>query len=379
MRSDRLARIVLAAACVAAAACSEPVSYIKLSLQTSMPAPIRDVVNILVVVTNQTNGHVRTLTYPAHNAMIDMVTVNTLSVDFTSSETGNIKFDVDALNNLGCSMGHGTVTHEIVKGNVTDATVYLLAQLICPNPDAGTPDGGSEGGVVLPGCDVVNPQSTDPSVITCGATQTCQVCGFSTDPEPRNVCVPGGTGGPGTACVTNADCEPGTQCFNYMNGTSSGCPVKLCLRFCNGNADCAAFGAGGGGPGSFCEGPVMCPTVLTSYHTCTFNCDPRAAAAANGGGCPTGLVCVMPASMDQVDCACREPTRTKTEGQACTQATDCAPGLICNRNGTTQTCRPICRCNANSSNACTNTTNDCPTAGTTCRAVTNNTVYGICL
>ena len=56
--------------------------------------------------------------------------------------------------------------------------------------------------------------------------------------------------------------------------------MSLCLRFCNGNADCAAFGAGGGGPGSFCEGPVMCPTFLTAYHTCTFNCDPRAAAAA---------------------------------------------------------------------------------------------------
>jgi hypothetical protein len=33
----------------------------------------------------------------------------------------------------------------------------------------------------------------------------------------------------------------------------------------------------------------------------------------------------MPPSMDQVDCGCREPTRTKTEGQTCTQAADCAP------------------------------------------------------
>ena len=31
---------------------------------------------------------------------------------------------------------------------------------------------------------------------------------------------PGGTGAPGTACNTNADCQPGTQCFNY---TSTGC------------------------------------------------------------------------------------------------------------------------------------------------------------
>jgi hypothetical protein len=85
--------------------------------------------------------------------------------------------------------------------------------------------------------------------------------------------------------------QPGTQCFNYAN---TGCDVKVCLRFCNGNADCAAFGAGGGGPGSVCEGPVMCPDFLTAYHTCTFNCDPRAMAAAAGGGCPNGLACVMP-------------------------------------------------------------------------------------
>jgi hypothetical protein len=225
----------------------------------------------------------------------------------------------------------------------------------------------------------VNPQSVGANVTTCGATQTCQVCGFPTDTSPRNVCVAGGTGAPGTTCATNADCQPGTQCFNYMTGTNSGCNVKLCLRFCNSDAECTAVGAGGPGPGSFCEGPVMCPTVLTAYHTCTFNCDPRAAMAASGGGCPTGLVCVMPAAMDQVDCACREPTRTKTEGQDCTQAADCAPGLICNRMGATQTCRPICRCDANASQACTATVNDCPTAGTTCRAVTNNTRYGICL
>ena len=101
--------MALGAACVAAAACSEPASYIKLSLQTSMPAPITDVVNIQVMVTNQTTGQVRPLTYPAHNATIDMVTLNTLSVDFSSSETGNIKFDVDALNNIGLLDGprHG--------------------------------------------------------------------------------------------------------------------------------------------------------------------------------------------------------------------------------------------------------------------------------
>ena len=87
----------------------------------------------------------------------------------------------------------------------------------------------------------------------------------------------------------------------------------------------------------------------------------------------------MPAAMDQVDCACPEATRTKLEGEACTQAADCAPGLICNQMSGTKTCRAICRCDANAAGACTATANDCPKAGTTCRAVTNNTIYGICL
>ena len=379
MRSDRLAATVVAGLCFAATGCSEPKSYVMLSLQTSMPAPITNVINIQVVVTDMLTNEARPpLTYDAGGAMIDQVTVNTLSVGFGSNETGTFKFDVDALNNAGCSIGHGSVTRDIVKGNVAKATVYLVAGTTCSNVDGGAPDGG-EGGVVLPGCDVVNPQSTDPSVTTCAAGQVCQVCGFSTDPSPRNVCVAGGTRAAGMACDTNADCQPGTQCFDYMLGTNAGCAVKLCLAFCNDNAGCATFGASGTGPGSFCQGPVMCPTVLTSYHTCTFNCDPRAAAAATRGGCPTGLICVMPGAMDQVDCACREPTRTKTEGQDCTQAADCAPGLICNRMGATQTCRPICRCDANASSVCTATPNDCPTAGTTCHAVTNATRYGICL
>ena len=124
----------------------------------------------------------------------------------------------------------------------------------------------------------------------------------------------------------------------------------------------------------------MCPAFLTAYHTCTFNCDPRATAAASGGGCPTGLTCLMPGAMDQVDCGCAGTTRTRREGDACTSAADCMPGLICNQMTGTKTCRPICRCDANASGTCTATgSNDCPTAGTTCHAVTNNTIYGICL
>jgi hypothetical protein len=359
---------------LAAGGCSDaPVSFIVLTLQSATVTPISGVQTIRVGVSKGTT-QMRTLTYDGKGATIDQVTANTLSVGFSSDERGTINFDVDVMNGAGCIIGHGMAEKAITPGGIANATVSLAAGTVCIS-DGGVPDGGPEGGV-LPGCDPVNPQSAATGTM-CTATQTCQVdCMPPSGAPPRNECTAGGSGAPGTTCNTNADCQPGTQCFNYA---VTGCATKLCLRFCNTNDDCAAFGAGGGGPGSFCEGPVMCPTFLTAYHTCTFNCDPRAAAASTRGGCPGALVCVMPGSMDQVDCACPEATRTKLENQACTTSADCAPGLLCNLMGTTRVCRPICRCNANSAGACTAMANDCPTSGTSCQPLTNNTIYGICL
>jgi hypothetical protein len=378
MRSERLAAAALAAALLLGAGCSPPESFIVLNLRSMTATPITGVANIQVAVSKGTT-QMRTLVYPASagNMTIDQsAPAKTLSVEFSGGETGEIGFVVDALNSAGCSIGHGTASRQIRKGGVAFADVSLAASMNC-SLDGGVPD-APEGGV-LPGCDPVNPQSTAATVTTCAATQTCQVdCAPPMNAPARNECIAGGTGGPGTPCTTNANCQPGTQCFNYMTSATSGCAVKLCLRFCNSDADCTSFGMGGGGPGSFCQGPVMCPTFLTAYRTCTFNCDPRAAAAATRGGCPGTLACVMPGDMDQVDCGCPEPTRTKGEGLACASAAECAPGFVCNRMGGTQTCRPICRCNANASGLCT-AANDCPTTGTTCRAVTNNTIYGICL
>lgn len=384
MRSERVVAAMFAAGLMLGAACSEPESFIVLSLQTAGTTPIDNVGQIQVKVVG---SRTRTLLYDAHGMSINKTEKKTLSVGFSHGETGSVTFTVDLLNNIGCSIGTGTVTQDIKKGSWVEAIVSLTAltpQPGCQNTDGGTPE--VPPGSTLPGCDPVNPQQadagtvdggSDSGVLSCSSTQTCQVdCTPPNNAAPRNECVPGGTGGPGATCNTNMDCQPGTQCFNYA---STGCAVKVCLRFCNTVADCAAFGATGAGPGSFCEGPVMCPAFLTSYHTCTFNCDPRAMAASTRGGCPTGLACVMPAAMDQVDCACPEATRTKQEGEACTQAADCAPGLICNQMSGTKTCRAICRCNASAAGACTATPNDCPKANTTCRAVTNNTIYGICL
>jgi hypothetical protein len=373
MRSERHLAAAVASALLIAAGCSSPESYIVLTLHSMTATPIGSVANIEVDVTN---GIVtaRTLTYAAHDMTIDQ-TNKTLSVGFSGSETGSVTLNVKALDSAGCTIGTGGVQQQIKKGGVAFATVSLAAAMDCTRADGGAPD--VQDGSSLPGCDPVNPQAMAAGITTCTATQTCQVdCTPPDAGAPRNECITGGSGPAGTICNSNADCQPGTQCFNYAN---TGCNVKVCLRFCSGDPDCAPVGASGAGPGSFCQGPVMCPTFLTAYHTCTFNCDPRAAAAAGRGGCPMGLACVMPGSMDEVDCACPEATRTKAEGATCTSAADCATGLICNRMSGNLTCRPICRCDANASGACTATTNDCPTAGTTCHAVTNNKIYGICL
>ncbi|HMF44566.1 MAG TPA: hypothetical protein VKQ32_28020 [Polyangia bacterium] len=375
MPSSRLPAAALAGALLIVAGCSNPDSFVVLSLRSATPAAITGIVTIQVDVSSATIP-TRSLFYQTKDMMmIDEVTERTLSVGFSGNESGTVTFVVTARDGANCSLGSDSTRVQIVKGGVAHGGVSLGGSLDCTGVDAGTPD--APVGTPLPGCDPVSPQNppaNDGGVATCTATQTCQVDCTPDAGMPRNECITGGTGKAGTTCTKNADCEPGTQCFNYSN---TGCSVGLCLRFCNNDTDCTPVGAGGGGPGSFCQGPVMCPTFLTAYHTCTFNCDPRATAAATKGGCPGGLACVMPGDHDQVDCACPQATRIKTEGMTCTSAADCAPGLICNRMNNVLTCRAICRCDANA-NVCT-APNDCPTTGTSCKALTNNTIYGVCL
>ncbi len=197
--------------------------------------------------------------------------------------------------------------------------------------------------------------------------QSCEV-----DCQTRSsVCATAGDSPPGGSCSGTAACAPGAQCFDY---SSLGCTgAQICLRFCASDSDCAALGDAGVGPGSFCRNPVACGGVTTAYRTCTFSCDPTAAAsAASRTGCPGGLACVIPSSMDHVDCTCPESTRTGKENAACTSTAECAPGFLCQ-----QTCRAVCRCDAKSG-ACT-AANDCPTSGTTCTPVPYQTLYGVCL
>jgi hypothetical protein len=363
MRFERL-RLTLVAVLLAApalSACSSGSrSFIVLTLKTS-GAAIPNVKQVVVKLVKEA-GATDELTYPA-DITIDASGSNTLSVSFSEGETGRIDFDVEARNGT-CLLGQGIAHQTITPKGIASVDVALTPAAGC-NSDGGVdgpPEGGVPEGGVFEGCDLVSPACTD--------GQTCQVnCKAN-----RNECTRGGNGEPGAVCTGNADCKPGTQCFDYG---MLGCNVKVCLRFCNNGGDCATFGAGGGGPGSLCEGPILCPGFETAYHTCTFNCDPRLAAAPTRGGCPTTLACVALAGMDQVDCTCAGPTRTKNIGDSCTPGgADCKAGLVCNRMGSTTTCRAICRCDL-ANGSCT-AANDCP-GGTTCQPVTNSTLFGVCL
>jgi hypothetical protein len=331
-----------------------------LTLQAHNPPPINGVTDVVVTAFKGTTL-MKALTYtPAAPFDLAQTSTNeTLSVSFTDGVVGTVTLEVEARNAAGCTIGLGVVDANIKKGGRVDVTVPLDAENDCSHLDGGGGDGAAGG--TFPGCDPVPP--------TCAAGDTCQVnCSTS-----RAECTLGGTGAPGTACLHNSDCSPGSQCFDY---SLTGCPVQLCLRFCDSAAQCAPASDGGVGPGSVCAGPVQCKGAATGYHTCTFSCDPRNAAVAAGGtGCPAGLACLVVGSMDQVDCACPEATRTKHEGETCSGSADCAPGLICLLGS--QTCRAICRCDAQSFN-CTANAGDCP-SGTRCSALTNDTIYGVCL
>ena len=354
MRSSLLWMLAILLA-AAGLACSSPQSYIVLLLESSS-TPIADVAQITVAVSQGTTA-METLTYPASSLGLVIkgdanvgTDVGTLSVSFSGNQAGDIRFVVTALDARGCAIGGGAALISIIKGATNEGIVFLMPEEKCTG-DAGAPD--LQPGSSFPGC--------EPSGLSCPTTESCQI-----DCQARsNVCAAAGTSPAGGTCTTTMGCAAGSQCFDY---SSLGCGTQLCLRFCATDADCAAPVDGGVGPGSFCRDPVACGGVNTAYRSCTFSCDPTAAAAtAAHTGCPAGLACVIPSSMDHVDCACPEATRLGKENASCTTTAQCAPGLLCE-----QTCRAVCRCDARNG-VCT-APNDCPTSGTTCTVVPSQTL-----
>jgi hypothetical protein len=337
-------------------ACRDQQSFVVVNVQSAQDTPISGVVELVVVVTNA--GSTTELTYPVPadqspltitdnlDPKTGLPLAKTFSVSFSTGRTDSAMFHVSARDGH-CTVGAGENSQIIKRGGVTNVLVALQhTDGPCDTPDAGDDDAG----VVFPGC--------DPAALSCSAGLTCAVnC-----QALQGQCVLAGTTMQGGLCDQhgNADCAPGTQCFTYSGPT---CNVPACLKFCKTNSDC-----GPAGSGSVCQGNVSCPTdggsLATAYHTCTFACDPRGVATT---GCPANLHCFLVDTMDQVDCACTEATRTHIEGQACTRGVDCMPGLICDLS--TSKCQKICRRSDNGS--------DC--GGKSCVALTSDQIYGICL
>jgi len=351
---------LFALAIAVAAGCRDQQSFVVVTVLSAEDTPITGVVDFVVVVGNSNATTQLTYTVPADQSPLTINNANvldpktgnpgkTFSVSFTIARSGDTTFQVTARDVAHCTIGLGQSHQMLARGGVANVTVPLThASGPCENGDGGA----DANGVVFPGC--------DPAALMCGAGLTCAVnCAAR-----QGQCVLAGTTAPGGLCDQhgNADCTPGTQCFTY-SGPS--CTVPVCLKFCKNDSDC-----GPAGSGSFCQGNVSCPVdggvVATAYRTCTFACDPRGAATI---GCPAGLHCFVVDTMDQVDCACTVATQTGTEGQTCTRGSDCAPGLICDRS--TTKCQKVCKRVGGSST-------DCAT-GQSCTALTNDTIYGVCL
>lgn len=370
MRSERAARGALAAlvalASLTLAACSNNRSFVVVQLRSSAADEAFAGVEKVIVTVSQGQELTNTLTYDTDGITIDFTTPNALSLNFSSEQSGTVTIDLTAIDGKDCTVARTTIVAPIRRGGTSQVTANLFAHNSCTPRDGGPPPAD---GAVLPGC--------DPTGTACGASQTCQVkCSVS---PPVNECTPAGKGKHGATCATNADCEPGAQCFKYASAT---CSASVCLRYCGGQATCEAGegGAPDGGIGtrSLCVGPVQCGSLLTAYHTCSFACDPRESAVnAKTTLCPAGLTCLMVGDMDQVDCACPEPSRTGTDGADCAGGAFCAPGYICNMMGGVRKCRAVCRCDA-SGGLCT-APNDCRATGKTCQVLANDVKFGVCL
>jgi hypothetical protein len=369
MRSERAALLAVAALALGLAltlsACANSKSFVVLHLKTDSADVTFTGVEKIVVAVSQTSTLTSTLTYDGHGLTIDSKTDNTLSINFSPEQSGVVTLDVQAVGANGCLVARANTTAIIRKGGTASVMAVFYEENSCLT-DGGLPP---PDGATFPGCDPASP--------ACPAGNTCQVNCKAT-PKKVAECIAGGKGGHGAACATNADCAPGSQCFKYA---SPGCAVSVCLRFCDGQNQCAQpAGDGGAGPGtrSLCAGPVQCESLLTSYHTCTFACDPRESAlAAKATLCPAGLSCLVVGDMDQVDCACPEQSRVGTDGADCTGGAQCAPGYICNLMAGAKKCRALCRCDAEAG-TCT-APNDCRSPGKACNALTNDTMFGVCL
>lgn len=182
----------------------------------------------------------------------------------------------------------------------------------------------------------------------CGEAEACSV-----DASATRVCIPAGSAQPGAACETNASCAPGALCVGYGPGLLS------CGKFCDTDADCEA-------PGGLCAiEPVPGITL------CSDNCD----LETNAGCQVAGLSCQFSVRDTEPFTLCA-PSGAGTQGAACTDTSQCAPGFLCLATQVDESCFKWCDVAAQ----------DCP-GGLICQPVEieagvplviGNTSYGAC-
>lgn len=191
-----------------------------------------------------------------------------------------------------------------------------------------------------------------PSSSACGANATCDPqhgCILTCDHEgcglldqcgcaSQDSCLPSTTGGLaacGTAgmralgerCFAGDDCEEGAACELLASDGS----YSMCLALCTDDAACA-----GGGPRCIERGQFS--SAEPSVGICAPNCDP-----VNNQGCPSGSRCTLLASDTGTIAGCIAPPGTVRVGSSCTSHAQCASGLLCIRDATSNAyCRTWC-------------------------------------
>jgi hypothetical protein len=155
----------------------------------------------------------------------------------------------------------------------------------------------------------------------CATSETCDV----TDIQGAVACVPAGKAPMGHACTSTVGCTRGLTC---VFGT--------CHAFCaTAGEACTEAGTGA------CAQVQSQGVPIEHLKVCRVRCDLRDPLGCGGATRAGTGVCVL-AAEGQTDCVAGG---ARLEGQTCSPADDCGPGLVCVTagGGGESTCRRWCR------------------------------------
>jgi len=366
--------MVTACAAALGAACADEKSFALVSVVTTS-GQITNVAQLWVDVDNGASSDF--LLYPktvaARPFLLENTNAVTFSIGFSGSRKGDVHVGVTAVDAAGRPLGYGATSGSIDVGHVGKLTVRVVPGDMRPQRDGGAGDGrggdGDQGDDREAGApdsisisaDARSCMPTAPA--SCGGGQTCVV--LCQADVGAGICTPGGSRQPGEMCQAHDDCTPGSQCFRF-NCRDQGTQTQMCLRYCQGDGDCAGSGK------CMTSAPVRCAGQPTPFRLCSRPCDPVKVTAT---GCPEGLACVLfPGEIP--DCTCRDAHK-RGEGERCQNGpeSECQPGLICIDEGAgagNLKCRRLCRL--------LDTPTTC-TGGTTCQVLRMPDLkeYGACL